>query len=286
MRARVIGIAFAFVVMPTPAHAQRPERANRFPDDTATVGATSPAGIAFVASAILPGAGEWYLKSERWVPFTAVEAWAWVKYIEQRHRGHVLEGQYRDLAWNVARRITTSPRKDSVFTYYEAVGAWRTSGLFDADPQAAGIQPEPDSTTFNGMQWKRARQLFLRGGITPLPGTNEYEKALAFYRTNAIPDPFIWSWGNSQLEQEEFQETITKSDAAFRNATRMMGVILANHVVSAVDALVMARVKLLNDHRIRIGTSLEPGNPNYFWTTTVRIPLHGAKRVGNTRTDR
>jgi hypothetical protein len=138
-------------------------RESRFSADTTM--STSTTGIAFVASAILPGAGQKFLGSERWVPFIAVEGWAWVKYIENRRRGHELEREYRDLAWNVARRLTTSQRKDSVFTYYEAMGHYQTSGLFDSDAQTPGLQPEPDSTTFNGLQWRRARSLFLRGAI-------------------------------------------------------------------------------------------------------------------------
>jgi hypothetical protein len=128
--------------------------------------------------------------------------------------------------------------------------------------------------------------LFLRGGIAAVPGTPEYESALAYYRANAIPDDYIWSWGNNRLEQEEFQETIARSDAAFRAATRMMGVILANHIVSAVDALVLARVKMLSRHGVRIGTTLEPGESTNVWTATIHIPLRGAERAGHTRTNR
>lgn len=264
-----------------PAAAQRPERLERFePDNGASTG-----GIAFVASAILPGAGQWYLKSDRWVPFVAIETWAWIKYRENRNRGHGLERDYRDLAWDVARRLTTSTRKDSVFTYYEAMGRYHRSGQFDSDPEAAGLQPEPDSTTFNGTQWRRARGLFLRG-IAATPGTAEYEKALAYYRANAIPEGYTWSWGNALLEQQEFQETISRSDAAFRAASRMMGVILANHIASAVDALVQARVKMLREQRIRIDSTLEPGGSHYFWTTRVQIPLRGAERVRQPRKDR
>jgi hypothetical protein len=268
-----------------PVCASAQQRTNTFAADTTTPPGTSVGGIAFIASAILPGGGQWYLKTDRWVPFAAVEAWSWVKYLQNRHRGKQLEAGYRDLAWNVARRITTSSRKDSVFTYYEAIGAWQQSGLFDLDPNAAGIQPERDSTTFNGSQWQRARSLFLHGG-PPIPGSADYEKALAYYRANAIPDPYLWSWGSNRLEQAEFKETITESDARFRAATRMMGVILANHVVSAVDALVLARVRSLGEHRIRIGSSLEPNHSGYVFTASVQITLPGAQGVGESRTHR
>lgn len=281
LRAIVIGICVLLATTTLPA--QSPARADRFTSDSSQTSST--AGIAFVASAIVPGAGQKFLHSDRWVPFAAIEAWAWVKYLDNRARGRELEREYRDLAWNVARRITTSTRRDSVFTYYEALKEHDRSGLFDTDPLSAGIQPELDATTFNGIQWTRARALFLRG-IPAGPGTQEYEDALAYYRTNAIPEGFTWNWGNSRLEQEQFKETISRSDAAFRSATRMTGVILANHIVSAVDALVQARVKMLNERRIRIGSTLEPSGSTYFWTTTVQIPLHGADRVRNPGTNR
>jgi hypothetical protein len=254
-------------------YGQRPERTERFPNPV----------VAFAASAVLPGAGQLYLGAERWPPFLAVEAWGWVKYLQRRAHGREMERRYRDLAWSVARRIATDVRRDSVFTYYEALSQFAESGLFDADPLTAQLDPEPDTTTFNGQQWQRARALFFRGGAAAPIGSAEYERAIAYYRANAIPPAFIWSWRNSELEHTEFKETISRSDEAFRSATRMLGVILANHVVSAVDALVLARVQTLSEHRIRLGSALEPAGSGYLWTTTVRIPIHGAHSARITR---
>lgn len=234
---------------------------------------TAHPGIAFFASAVLPGAGQYYVKADRWPPYLAVEGWAWVKYFQRRAHGRRLERHYRDLAWAVARRIGTESRRDSVFTYYEAVGQFRESGLFDANPATSELDPEPDSTTFNGVTWRRARALFLRGGAVPQPGSVEYERALAYYRVNAIPPGYVWSWRNSDLEHEEFREAISRSDEAFRSGTRMLGVILANHLVSAVDALVLSRVQAISENRIRMGSALEPVGSGYIWMTTVRIPI-------------
>ncbi|HET9440424.1 MAG TPA: hypothetical protein VFO52_09645 [Longimicrobiales bacterium] len=266
-------IAVAAALLPLfcgPLRAQRVER---------TEFSAPNAGIAFIASAVLPGAGQYYVKAERWPPYLAVEGWAWMKYLQRRAHGRDMERRYRDLAWSVARRIGTETRRDSVFTYYEAIGQYRESGLYDADPVTSVLDPEPDTSTFNGVTWKRARALFFRGSSVPQPGTPEYERALAYYRANAIPAGYVWSWRNSELEHEEFKEAISRSDEAFRSATRMLGVILANHLVSAVDALVLARVQALSEHRIRLGSALEPAGSGYIWMTTVRIPIgaHSAR---------
>jgi len=279
---RALSCTLALLLIATQLGAQRPERDERFATDTAS--GQSVQGIAFLASAILPGAGQFYLKADRWVPFVAVEAWAWLKYLEHEREAGRLARQYRNLAWDVARRITTSQRKDSVFTYYEAMGHYNASGLFDSEPLTGGLQPELDESTFNGVQWKRARAL--RGGGSPQPGTPEYESALAYYRANAIPDDYIWSWGSNRLEHEQFQETIAQSDDAFRASTRMMGVILANHVASAVDALVLARIKLLKEQGVRIGTTLDRESSGDVWMTTIQIPLGGAERARYSRTNR
>ena len=279
-------VAVALALLLTINEAAIAQRAseNPFATDSAARAAPNP-GIAFVASAILPGAGQYYAGAERWPPFLAVEAWAWIKYFQRRSQGRELEGRYRDLAWSVARRISTEERRDSVFTYYEAIAEHGESGLFDADPLTATIEPEGNRATFNGQQWERAKELFFRGATNPVPGSAEYDRALAYYRANAIPPRYTWSWRNSELEFREYRETIARSDEAFRGATRMLGVIFANHVVSAVDALVLSRVQALSEHRIRLGSALEPAGSGYIWMTTVQIPIHGAPSARIPRTN-
>ena len=272
---RRCAVAFALLLcLLRPAAAQR-AGADPFATDTFNNGLPNP-GIAFIASAILPGAGQYYAGAERWPPFLAVEGWAWLKYFQRKSHGRELEQRYRDLAWSVARRISGEERRDSVFTYYEAIGEHAESGLFDADPLTPALEPELDTLTFNGQQWERAKELFFRGAANPVPGSAEYDRALAYYRANAIPPGYTWSWRNSELEFREYRETISRSDEAFRSATRLLGVIFANHLVSAVDALVLSRVQALSEHRIRIGSTLEPAGSGTIWTTTVRIPIHGA----------
>ena len=234
------------------------------------------AGIALVASAVLPGAGQFYLKEERWVPFAAVEVWAWISYANQKSRGRSLEQRYRNLAWDVARRVCGCVRRDTAFAYYEEMASplFDESGLFDIDEGVAGIQPDTNLTAFNGRQWQRAKELYMGGQDLP-PGTAEYDSAIAYYRRTAVPSNYRWTWLESPLEQDAFRRLIEQSDDALRVSTRALGLILANHVVSAIDALVAARFQAVrgSSREFRIGSELEPFGDVFRWKTTVRIPL-------------
>lgn len=257
-----------------PAWAQGPRRLAYIPSSSPTID-ISKAGVAFTASAVVPGAGQLLLGKDRWVPYLALEVWAWASFAKQRSSARSIEGEYRDLAWRVARRIDAIARRDSAFTYYEAMTKYHESGAFDADPSLPGIQPEQNVATYNGEQWRLAREQYLPRGQDLPPGTREYERALEYYRNNAIPRGYGWSWGESNLEQQVFRQLIADSDDAFRAATRSLGLILANHVVSAIDALVTARLQAAaeGERRFRVGSELSPAGGSMLWTTTVRVPL-------------
>ncbi len=236
--------------------------------------APGDAGIALAASAILPGAGQFYLKEERWVPYLAMEAWSWISYSNQKSRGRSLEQRYRDLAWDVARRVCGCERRDTAFSYYEAMKDFDESGFFDLDTLTQGIQPDTNHLHFNGQQWQRAKALYLGGQDAP-PGTAPHDSALAYYRRNAIPSHYRWTWGESDLEQNAFGRLIQESDDALRGATRALGVILANHVVSAIDALITARLHAVRGggREFRIGSELQPAPGFIRWKATIRFPL-------------
>jgi hypothetical protein len=238
-------------------------------------GMNDNAGLPFLLSAVLPGAGQYQLGKDRWVAFLALETWAWATYFDQKSHGRQLERRYRDLAWSVARRVDAITRRDTVFAYYEAMADLHDSGRFDMDPLAAGVQPELDTLTYNGKQWQLAKSFYFPRGLDFVPGTQEYEAALQYYRTNAIPVGYGWSWEQSELEQEFFGRLIGESDDAFRRATRSLGLILANHVASAIDALVTARLQAVSEgaRRLRVGSELEPAGTSILWRTTVRFTL-------------
>ena len=195
-----------------------------------------------VASLVVPGAGQLWAKQDRGLIYLATEAFVLSRYIQLSHDAHRGASRYRDLAFDVARRGFTTVRRDTVFEYYETMERFATSGEFDLDP-GPGLEPENDRTTFNGSVWLLARRTFWVDPDTPPPPTSpEYQLALQFYSSHAVGPDFRWSWDNASLEHQEFRATIRSSDDAFRRAQSQLGLLLANHLVSAIDALISSRL--------------------------------------------
>jgi len=236
-----------------------------------SVSMTHP-GLAFAASAVLPGAGQYLLGADRWVPFLALEIWGWLSWLDRHRDAGDLARQYRDLAWSAGRRNSIGERRDSTFEYYEHMSHYLGSGLFDYDQRTDGVQPELDGTTFNGEQWRLAKSIFFTGGVEYPVGSPQYTSALNFYLARAIPPTFAWAWGASNLELQTFRELIRNSDEAYRDATQILGAILVNHVVSAVDALVLARLQeQAAGLRFRVGSHLERSAHGPRWTAQLRV---------------
>lgn len=257
--------------------------------DSVSPDATTPrenahiAGRSFLLSALVPGAGQWSLGTQRWVPYVAVEAWAWITYFEQRADRRNLERQYRDLAWAVARRVSIGDRRDGEWDYYEAMGKYHASGAYDADPRTPGIQPDLDESTYNGSMWRLARAIHIPRGAVVSEDSPEYQNALDYYARRAIPPEMAWSWGDNGLEQQVFRELIRDGDDAFRKATRALGVVLANHVISAVDALVTARLREAGadtrvDWRLR-GSLVPDAESGALWAVVSMRPPWGTPEM-------
>lgn len=260
-----------------PAEGQGPEASDRFAEASPHLDpAVGSAGRAFFVSALVPGGGQWLLGQGRWVPYLAVESWAWLQYRSRYQTGRQLARRYRELARQVPRRISPGPRPDGPFEYYEAMSKYSASGAFDADPWEPGVQPEQNPNTYNGMIWKLARDMFLPAGSGPPdPDSPEYQLALQYYMERATPQEYAWSWGEHRLEQQAFADLIRQSDEAFRSATMALGLILANHLVSAVDAFVTARLRSAREGLapVEIESGLDPQGGTLRWTASVRVPL-------------
>jgi hypothetical protein len=230
---------------------------------------TTP-GKAFLLSAVLPGAGQYTQGHRRWVAYAAVEVTSWVLFGRARSRATGFRDDFEDLAWETARTFA-GDRRDGDWKYYERLTKFARSGAYDTDRAQAGIQPEEDVTTFNGDAWKLARQLNFSPGSEPVPGDAEYEAALEFYRDRAVTAEFEWDWTGLEMERAGFQGLIDESDAAFKDASLIGGAIVLNHVLSALDAFLSARVTGLTEVPVRFTSGWAPGingRPGAFTVST------------------
>lgn len=245
-----------------PSAGQRPTMTRPFAADS--VRRPLPAAIAGLLSAAVPGAGEYALRLDRWIPRLAIEGFAWWQFREHRQEARQFERQYRLLACQVARRIAPGQCQDAAdFEYYEQLGKWSSSGSFDSNPTIVGLQPEADSSTYNGDVWKLAQRR-----STSTAG------ALAYYEAHAIAPAYVWNWGDNTLEQTVYREVIRRGDDAFRSSSRILGIILANHATSAVDAFIAARLRELAAGRaVHVHTGVAPAGARLRWAAEVRLGI-------------
>ena len=195
-----------------------------------------------VASFLLPGSGQLLSHQNRAAAYLAAELYTLVRYFQLAHAGRSAADQFRDLAYQVARRDFAPAGRDTVFEYYETMERYMTSGQFNRGPGPA-LVPEIDSTTYNGAVWLLARRMFWRDPANPPDQQSlEYASALQFYQTHAVGAGYLWSWYGAEGELVVYRATIAKSDDAFRSAQDQLGLLLANHVASAVDALISTRL--------------------------------------------
>jgi len=224
-----------------------------------------------LASAVVPGAGQWILGQRRWIVYLALETASVLYHLEREGRGRALRDDYRDLAWEVAR-VSSGTRLDGDFDYYERLSNFNASGGFDLDPVAPGVQPESDPATYNGRIWELARGLFLGGNPSPQSGDPGWDRAIAYYTERGYGDTFLWDWTGKDVERQRFRDTLRASDSAFRRATTVLGVVLGNHIVSAIDALTSSGGGLSD----RVGLEVLPGpsdlhSSGSVWELAVRV---------------
>jgi hypothetical protein len=195
-----------------------------------------------LASLLVPGTGQLLGGHPRGAVYLVAEALLITRALTLNSEGRRDQERYRDFATVVARAPYEPVLQDTVFEYYEQMGRWVESGPFDTDPGPA-LVPPVDERTYNGQIWQLARTTFFPDPTQdPPPDSPEYQRALAFYASRAIGPNFRWSWRNSGLEQDLYRQTISASDEAFRAATTTLGILLVNHLLSAVDAFITERL--------------------------------------------
>lgn len=204
---------------------------------------------AILASVVVPGAGQFMLKQKRGFAYVALEAYAWLAYGSRAADARTTRRAYRSLSQSVARATFSPNGRSGDFDYYERMEHFLESGVFDR--VAGGIlEPEHDSSTFNGATWLLARRNYWTNPwVEPDRASAEWKKAEAFYLQRAVRPEYRWSWRNATGEYDQFRRLIRRSNDADRAALSNLGLALGNHVLSTIDAYVAIRLQ----HRADLG---------------------------------
>ena len=225
-----------------------------------------PVWVRPVASLLLPGTGQLLAGQARGVVYLAFELWIVSRAAVANQRGNEQAARYRELAYDVARRQYSSARVDGPFEYYETMEKFVESGVYDEDAGPAFV-PEGDSTTYNGSVWSLARRTFFANPDSlPDQASPAYGQAVAFYQDRAVGGQFQWSWRGARLEQDVFRVAIRSSDDAFRQRTNYLGVLVLNHLVSAIDALISARAESRSPVVPQVRFQANPDAAVLVWT--------------------
>ena len=264
-----VALGLLAVLAASPARAQDPPRVAGKSPPAALWSLLSDSSRALwvrpAASLILPGTGQLLARSDRGALYIVAEVFLVARFASLEHDAQQQAERYRDLAFSVARGAYGPQTRDTVWGYYEAMGEYIESGPFN-DSSGAALVPPTDPHTFNGHIWQLARDTyFANPDSAPDPSSTAYRAALAFYRRRAVGPNFRWSWRGAAIEQDLYRQTIQSSDEAFRQARQQLGLLLANHVLSAIDALVSTRLSQRHkgvgvSGRLRQEASL-PGRP-------------------------
>jgi hypothetical protein len=220
--------------------------------------AAPPSPLRPLASLLLPGAGQLLGHQDRGAVYLATEIYLVSRFLQLDREASLDADRFHSLAYDIARRTFGPTRRDTVFEYFEQMERFAESGRYDADPGSAFV-PETDTHTYNGSMWLLARRTFWENADTPPDPTSlQYQRALQFYQARAVGPGYQWSWRDHSLEHEVFRETIRRSDDGFRRAQNQVGLLLANHVVSAVDALISSRLAAAAGRPAALHTTVGP----------------------------
>ena len=237
------------------ARGARPERSRLLPSAAASgEGArafaqpkkSTPWAVA--ASAMIPGSGQFLLGVQRALPYLAFEGFAWVQYGAHSSETRARRRDYKTLAARVARAPYSATQPPGSFEYYERMEKYLESGAYNRSPNGT-LQPETDTTTYNGFVWLLARRTYWEDENVP-GSVAELDSAMTLYKNRAYVDEYLWSWQNAQIEHDEFRQLVRKSNEASRKSLQDIGVIIANHALSTVDAYITIRVRRRRDIRV------------------------------------
>ena len=197
-----------------------------------------------IASAILPGSGQFMFRHDRFIAYAAVEVLSWWQYIKDSQEQNQQEALFKELARGAARSHFSTTLPDGGWSYYEQMRDWKESGRYSQTDNGP-VVPETNDSTFNGTRWRLAQATHI----------NDPAGALAEYERLAIKPEFRWSWRNAGLQYDIFKRTTENRNDAYHAGVTDLAVIAANHALSMVDAFVTFRLQVQTDAtgRTRVG---------------------------------
>ena len=204
-----------------------------------------PRWYAPLASALVPGSGQFLLGNDRFIAYASVEFLAWWKYFKDSHDQAIQEATFKDIARRVARSHFSTALPDGPWSYYEAMRDFLESGRYSLSD--ASVIPETDTTTFNGQKW-----------LLELRTHPDSASALTQYERDAIKPDFQWSWRNAQLQFDLFSRATNLRNEAYLAGVHDLTIIGLNHLLSMVDAFATVRLQIRNetDGRTSVGASI------------------------------
>jgi hypothetical protein len=236
--------------------------------------------IAPMASFLLPGSGQVLLRQQRAYGYVVADGFLIIQALRANRDGNNTRNEYRRLASEVARAPFGADRPHGSWDYYETLEAIDASGAYELSP-GSKFTPESDVTTYNGRKWLQARQTYWADANVPPPETSpEYARAIAFYQARAYSGSFRFSWRDHQLEQTAYVQTIKDYNGNRQRLVSTGGLLLANHLVSMVDAYINVRVRRyggagLANVSVRSGVEPAVGAANSYrasLTATLLLP--------------
>ncbi|MBL0939766.1 MAG: hypothetical protein IBJ03_12785 [Gemmatimonadaceae bacterium] len=196
-----------------------------------------------VASAVLPGSGQFALRQERSVAYLVADGYLLVQFLVTRRDANNERNSYRSIANEVARQQFGGVGINKSWDYYEILENYLESGAYDRIPGGA-IDPETNPDTYNGHRWLQARETYwFDPEVAPPVDSPEYRRALAFYLRYAVTEDFRWSWRDAQLQQDVYRQAIRSANRSYQRAVNYLGLVAMNHLASMIDAYVSVRVR-------------------------------------------
>ena len=147
-------------------------------------------------------------------------------------QGYLREQDYEEQALNFAS-VTSTGHSDDYYGLLSEYGSWTE---YEADIKSEG-----------------------RAALYPDAGADVLEQ---YFVSNRVGDFEPWVWRNT-AERQTFQQTRADSKSSYRRRTYVLGLALANRVVSAVFAIKMSRDLKKQSDGDQAQFDLEFGAPRY-----------------------